>query len=158
MKKLLFPMLASILALSCLGLIACGGGQKEEAARESTPGTETTSPEEKTTSGTLSWDDMPIYPGADTDKRTWTFMDMEDGARSETRPYWTEDSFDMVSKFYKLQMPKNGWDQVMWTGVETMAQGIFGKNNDQESAQVIIADKGDGKIAINLTKVTGLNK
>jgi len=92
--------------------------------------------------GGFTWDDMPIYPGATTDKRAWTSISQGE-LRSESRPYWTGDSLDDVAHFYKSEMPKNGWGQVMWTQTGEMAMGIYGKNNDQDIAQVIIADKAD---------------
>ena len=75
-----------------------------------------------------------------------------------TDPYWTEDSFAKVVDFYKSEMPKNGWAQIMSTDTEEMVMGVYGKNNDQDGAQVIITDKGEGETAIQLTRLTGLSK
>ena len=161
MKKLTSLMLVFILALSCVSLVACGSGEKEEARPETVPTAEREAkpspmPEEKPASGGLTWDDMPIYPGADTDEEIWSSMSEEGGAQRETRPYWTEDSFDKVVDFYKSEMPKNGWDQMMWTDAGELANGVYSKNNDQDGAQVVITDNREGETAIQLTRLTGL--
>ena len=103
--------------------------------------------------GDFTWDDMPTFPGSDTDESTWISISQGQGLKSETRSYTTDDGFDKVVEFFKAEMPKNGWNQIMWTAAGPVANGMFGKNDDQDIAQVMIADEEDEGIRIQLTRM-----
>ena len=101
----------------------------------------------------LTWDDVPTYPGVDTDESAWTTTSAADGFQSETRTYVTSDSADQVAVFYKSEMVANGWDQAMWTGSGDVETGIFTKNSDQNVAQIMIMEEGDQGTRIQVTRI-----
>ena len=148
MKKVISLALVLVVLLSCIGLVACN----EEEGTEPTPsGNEVPSPSvgesAQPASGGFTWDDMPVYPGATTDKEKWFSINNSDvliPIISESRPYETNDSLKAVADFYKSEMPKNGWDQIDWTqGDEANADGKFVKNDYQDRADVRLKDMGD---------------
>ena len=101
----------------------------------------------------INWDDMPTYPGADTDERSWVTISEGEGFQSETRIYVTSDSADKVADFYKSEMPRNGWDQVMWTSAGDVENGIYGKNGEQDVAQIMIMEEEEQGTQIQLTRI-----
>ena len=101
----------------------------------------------------LTWDDVPTYPGVDTDESTWTTTSAAEGFQSETRTYITSDSADQVAAFYKSEMVANGWDQAMWTSSGDVENGIFTKNSDQNVAQIMIMEEGDQATRIQVTRI-----
>ena len=150
MKSVVSLTLVLVILLSCIGLVACNEVEKEGTASPSS-GNEAPSPpvEEpaQLSSGGFTWDDMPVYPGATTDKEKWFSINNSDvliPIISESRPYETNDSLKAVADFYKSEMPKNGWDQIDWTqGDEANADGKFVKNDYQDRADVRLKDIGD---------------
>ncbi len=100
-------------------------------------------PSTSSSEGGFTWDDMPIYPGAETEEMAWVSLDLGDGMKSESRIYTTSDSLDDVVDFYKSEMPKNGWGDTMFIHVGDMASGMFAKNGGQDIGQVIISVGGD---------------
>ena len=121
MKKLICLMMILILGLCSLGIAACDGGDDDEEAtseataaatsEETGEATEeateqpTEDPTEdatsKPTSGGFTWDDMPVYPGAEEDKDALNVAGASEEGRMEWRHYKTTDSFNEVVEFYK---------------------------------------------------------
>jgi hypothetical protein len=155
MKKIaLILMMISILALVSLG--ACGGNGGDEETSQSTAATTT----EKTTTqetsnggggGGLTWNDMPIYGGADQiQKGSWSIPAEEgDYSKVEWRYYETGDDVGDIVDFYKDKMPDNGWSEMMWMDVEDVAYGMYTKNNEEDAAMIwMMAEEGDTVIAL----------
>lgn len=164
MKKisLLFVGIA-VLALVLVG--ACGGDGDDEtsaaqtSAQTSNPTTQPSSSEPETTTtessgsngGGLTWNDMPIYGGADQiQKGSWSIpADEGDYSKVEWRYYETGDSIEDVVDFYKDKMPDNGWQEMMWMDVMEAAWGFYTKNNEKDGAYVwMMEDEGNTVIAL----------
>ena len=101
----------------------------------------------------LTWDDVPTYPGADTDESAWMTTSAGESLQSETRIYVTSDSTDDVAAFYKAKIVANGWDQAMWTSSGDVENGIFTKGSEQNVAQIMIMDQGDQGTTIQVTRI-----
>ncbi|MDY6912140.1 MAG: hypothetical protein SVM79_07300 [Chloroflexota bacterium] len=93
------------------------------------------------TPGEFTWDDMPVYPGAETDEMSWTSVQSAD-FQMGIRIYTTNDSVDDVADFYRSEMPQNGWDENMFMQAGGMVTGVFTKNADLVGATVIIESDG----------------
>lgn len=161
MKKisLLFTVIA-VLALVIVG--ACGGDAGEEETTATTTAATTTTTTSTTTApqttqpsnggdGGLSWNDMPIYPGADQiQKGSWS-IPAEEGEYSkvEWRYYETGDDLDDVVDFYKDKMPDNGWEEMGWFDMQEMAWGLYVKNNEKDAAYVwMMEEEGQTVVAL----------
>ena len=162
MKKISLIFIGiSILALVLVG--ACGGDNGEEetttaaattttsAAATTTGAAATTTPPQTTQpsnggggGGDLTWDDMPIYPGADQIQEFSISMPMEDEEYSEVewRYYECDASVEDVVDFYKDEMPDYGWEEMMWMDMSEIAYGMYMKNNEEDAAMVWIAAEG----------------
>ena len=157
MKKLLLLLLVVALVLGCNGLIACGSYEKEAAESRETE-EETKETEEEEEAGTVSagdgltWKDMPVYSGArEIAKGAWAIppADEEDWSEVEWRYYEVNDSSGDVTKFYKSEMPENGWDEIMWMDAGEMSWAFYQKNNEQDGAMIwVTADNGNAIIAM----------
>ncbi|HEY98519.1 MAG TPA: hypothetical protein G4O16_10125 [Dehalococcoidia bacterium] len=157
MKKvsLVFAVLA-VLSLVVVG--ACGGdnGTQETTKPSSSQTTQPTSAPQSTQpsnggGGGLTWNDMPVYGGADQIQRgTWSIpADEGDYSKVEWRYYETGDDLDDVVNFYKDKMPDNGWTEVMWMDAGDVAWGMYMKNNEKDAAYVwMMAEGGDTVIAL----------
>ncbi len=166
MKRLISLTLVLILALGCLGLVACGGGQKEEADTTteamSTPEQEgkAAPPEQKTGSGGCTWADMPMYPGAEKADQYFNGVTTTPEEYTESHTYTTGDALGKVAAFYQAQMPKKGWYQDKWMDVEmtkaewTCQRGVYSMRDGQDAAIVKVTDKGEGMIYISLKVVS----
>ena len=142
--------------LGCIGLVACGGGDGETtppANGETAPPSngETAPPSE----GGLTWNDMPVYPGANRiQEMTWTIPSEEgEWTKIEWRYYETGASISTVTDFYKSQMPGNGWEEMFWMEMEEMQWGYYSKNNEQDVAWVWVGSE-EGKTVISLMRAT----
>ena len=127
MKKSISIILVALVMLGCISLIGCRGGT-------TTPG------------GELNWDDMPVYAGASqTDKGNWVLPpEDKDWLRVEWRYYRfadTVNSVDMVSMFYRNEMPKNGWHENAWLDIQETSWGAFSKNDDRDDAIIWISSE-----------------
>jgi hypothetical protein len=162
MKKLtLIFVIIAVLSLLMVG--ACGGnGDNEEitTSQTSKPTTKptTTEPEITTTEssnggggGDLTWDDMPVYGGADQiQKGSWSIPADEGGySKVEWRYYETGDSVSDVIDFYKDKMPDKGWEETMWMDMQEVAWAYYMKNNEKDGAMIwIAAEEGETVIAM----------
>ncbi len=144
MNKLMSLVLTVVMVLGSVSLIACGGGGEEGGTTpppsegETAPPKDTAaipaggigppptpeemappSSEEEVTppsGGGFTWNDMPVYPGADQIQKGSRIIPSGYGkgpGRNYIHPEWryyeTRDSAEKVIAFYKSQMPGKGW-------------------------------------------------
>ena len=145
MKKVmpLLLILFSMLGFSCL--VACGGGS---GIPSSVAG--------------LNWDDIPVYAGAkQIQEATWAIPPTEgDWSKVEWRYYRMDDDVNemtenvrMVTMFYKMEMPKNGWKEIEQMQTQDMSWGYYAKNNEKDGATVWIGND-DGKAVFAIMRAT----
>jgi hypothetical protein len=160
MKKVISLVLVLVIMLGCVGLTACGGEKGEGVGTTPPTNGEPTAPAEKETpssGGGLTWNDMPVYPGANQiTKGTWTIPPAEEGdySKVEWRYYETGDSASDVAAFYKSQMPSKGWEEIGWMEMQDMSWGIYNKNNEEDAAMVWTGSGEEGKTVIALMRAT----
>ena len=137
MKKAISLVLVLIMVLGCASLVACGGGGGGGETPPSVDG--------------LSWDDIPIYAGAEQiQKGSWAIPPVQgDWSKIEWRYYRINGEVNdvamevemkrMVTMFYKMEMPKNGWQEIERTETQDMSWGYYSKNNGQDGAIVWVS-------------------
>ena len=89
--------------------------------------------------GGQTWEDIPVYPGANQVANIAGEIPPPAGDWSEMkwRYYETNDTVVQVADFYKSQMPNNGWEQSQWIdGGESMSFGFYEKSNGQDGAMI----------------------
>lgn len=159
MKKIISLVLVVVMMLGCVGFIACGGGETETAPpteeEDVTLPTEEGEPTELLPSGAVTWNDMPVYTGANRiQEMTWTIPPAEgEWVKLEWRYYETRDSVSEVAAFYKSQMPAYGWGEQFWyvmeVEMEEMQWGWYTKNNEQDVAMIWIGfEEGETGFAL----------
>ena len=125
MKRLTLIILAALIILGGIAFTGCRDG--------------TTSP-----GVVINWDDMPLYAGASqVDKGNWTLPpEIGDWAALEWRYYKFDDtvnSVEMVTMFYRNEMPKNGWTENVWMETAGASWGAFSKNGERDNAIIWIS-------------------
>ena len=149
--KRISPILVVIAVVALVLVGACGGENGEEettAAATTTTAAATTTTQTTQPSngggGGLTWNDMPIYGGADQiEEFSMSFSpDDADYSEFEWRYYETGADVEDVIDFYKDEMPDNGWDETMWLDAGEVAYGLYMKNNEKDAAMVWIAAEG----------------
>jgi hypothetical protein len=165
-----------------LALAACGGGGDNEeedngdGGRETPAATKTVEADEtaqatktpkatKTTEpsgdgGGASFEDIPVYPGADK-VGDWEGdyslpllgedLDVEDYEGNSWAEYETDDSADDVIDFYRDKMPDNGWNEERWwdtSFVEDVGWGSYTRDGGDRAAWVFITGTEDDKTQI----------
>ena len=119
LKKSISLFIVLLLVLGCIGFVACGGGEEngeEEAANgeEEAANGDADLPEDDDSapSGTLTWGDIPTYPGASqVQKGSWGIpAEQGEWSKVEWRYYETGDSADDVA----------GWRYDVLYGVKTI--------------------------------------
>ncbi len=155
MKKCLSLLLVFILALSLVSFSACGGGDENEETPTPSAAEPAETPEEEpvkvSSTGELSWKDMPVYSGAkQIQKGSWSIPAADgDYSKVEWRYYESKHSPETISAFYKDKMPDNDWEEMGWMEVADMSWGLFNKNNENDAAMVWVAlDDGNSVIAM----------
>jgi cytochrome c553 len=163
-------VLITVVIVSCFGFIACGKKtptttqaetitttQKPLTTTAETSAPATTTPVQ-TVLGGLTWNDMPVYPGAvAVSEMTMNFPADEenDWTKSEHRVYETSDDVAAVSDFYEAQMPANGWEEMMTMNTGEASMYNYTKNNEQDGAYIwIVTDEDEGKTVIQMTRGT----
>ena len=149
--KRISPILVVIAVVALVLVGACGGENGEEettAAATTTTAAATTTTQTTQPSngggGGLTWNDMPIYGGADQiEEFSMSFSpDDADYSEFEWRYYETGADVEDVIDFYKDEMPDNGWDETMWLDAGEIAYGLYMKNNEKDAAMVWISTDG----------------
>ena len=138
MKIVLSLALALIMVLSCISLVACGD-DKENGAPPPSDGGEARPP------SIVTWEDIPLYPGAEqAQKGSWAIPpEQGEWSNVEWRYYETGASTDEVASFYKSQMPGNGWEEMMWMEAQGVAWAYYTKNGEENGAMFwVSSDEG----------------
>lgn len=127
--------------------------------QETQAGEQGAQPQGEETVGGFTWNDVPLYPGAEKDEEA---LDMggtsNEGVRMEVRHFQTNDGFDKVVEFYISQMPESGWEDTQWFDQQQTTEGwsvskaVFGKNDWHDSATIEITDKGQGTVYLTLLR------
>lgn len=161
MKKVISGALILVLLLSCLLVTATSCGNSNETSSSSNPTTSATQSSAPTTassaSGSLSWNDMPIYGGAtEIQKANWSIPPSNDSdyAKMEWRYYEVKASIDEVASFYKQQMPAKGWSEQGWMETPEMNWGMFNRNDEKDAAMVWVSAGDEDKSNIALWRAT----
>jgi len=160
LKRVLSLILVMVLALGCIGFVACGSAEdkeEEETAAEAEEEEAVAEEEEEEESSAvsngdgISWNDMPIYSGAkQIVKGAWMIPPAEgDWSKVEWRYYESGDTADDITDFYRSKMPDIGWQETMWMDAGEMSWAFYQKNDEQDGAMIwITADNGDSVIAL----------
>jgi len=112
MKNLLhFAFLLIITAM-----FACGGDAENDEATEidNTVKNDETKNEDQSTSGTFSWDNIPVYTGAVLESTEDCPAKWAECEICEHRIYVTDDDPTDVCNFYKEAMQKKGWKKIVF--------------------------------------------
>ena len=112
MKK----MLHLTFLLGFITMFSCGGDveNKNSADIEDSGSREETTTENRATISGFSWDNIPIYPGAALDEETDCPAKWADCKICQHRVYITYDSPNEVCDFYGKEMPKMGWEKIVF--------------------------------------------
>ena len=155
--------LALVIALGGIVLSGCGGSQEGNTdAPAVVPEEEVSGVDEAAATATPSdgsfWGDVPVYAtAAQLQQAAWSIppQDDEEYEKVEWRYYElpAAHSVQMVSSFYKMEMPKNGWQQMMEMEEEDVAVLFYTKNNEDDAAYVWAASE-DGKTVFALMRAT----
>ena len=159
-RKAWLLIVISVLALVFVG--SCGGNGGDDKTTQTTKATTTeqTTTKETTTKetsngggsgGGFTWNDVPIYGGADEIQEFNISIPPDEGeySRVEWRYYETGDDIDNVVNFYKDKMPDNGWEEMMWMDAGEIAYGMYMKNNEADAAMIWVStDNGDTVIGL----------
>lgn len=144
MKKVMPLLLILLMMLGFSWLVACGGGSESPSSVAG-----------------LNWDDIPVYAGAkQIQEANWTIPPTEgDWSKVEWRYYRMDDvnemteNVRMVTMFYKMEMPKNGWKEIEQMQTQDMSWGYYTKNNEKDGATVWIGND-DGKAVFAIMRAT----
>ena len=159
MRKTISLIVVLVMALGCVGFIACGG--RGESEMPPPDGGATPAPDEEValpSIGGFTWDDMPVYAGAEQiQELNWTMPPEEgDWANVEWRYYTMNDDLNdvsQVSMFYKNEMPKNGWQSMGQVEAQDISYSYYSKNNEKDGAFVWIG-YDEGKTVFGLMRAT----
>ena len=163
MKKTALFFLMLVLVFGCAGMTGCGSGTEGNAQ----PTPDTVQEEEQESSDTQQtsqsaggamWDDMPVYATAmQLQEASWSILPQDDAdyEKAEWRYYElpSAHSVEMVAMFYKMEMPKNGWQQMMEMEVQDVSMFFYTKNDENDAAYVWVASE-DGKTVFALMRAS----
>ena len=151
MNKAIALLFVVVAAASCAGLAGCGstrGGETAAPPAQEEEAAPAESEEEEAMPGVvnLKWGDIPVFATAEqTQKGGWAIPPAEgDWSSVEWRYYRMPDEMNSVvevGRFYKNEMPKNGWQETMWLEVEDMIMSYYNKNGERDGAAVWIGSE-----------------
>jgi hypothetical protein len=156
MKRTALFVLMLLVVFGCAGMTGCGSGGEEDAqptpdiAQEEQEEEQESSSEQQASqsAGGFMWDDVPVYAtAAQLQNASWSIPPQGDAdyEKAEWRYYELPSAHDvgMVAMFYKMEMPKNGWQQMMEMEVQDVAMSFYTKNNEADAAYVWVASEDD---------------
>jgi len=150
-KRAIALVLVSVMAFSCVGLIACGDGEEGGTTQPDNGGTTQTASEDGSSSN-----DIPVYPGANQTIDTGSItipVDEDEWSEMEWHYYATGDSVNKVVSFYQSEMPDSGWQEMGWMNMGLMTGGTYTKNNEQDVAMVRVGSE-EGRTIIIIMRAT----
>ena len=165
MKKFISIILMLVLMASCVTMVACGGGDDDGdlpgfPTADSSPDARPSPADTAGTSGDFTWDDIPVYPGADREEEFSMSMggggEYGDFERIEYRYYSTGDDPDEVGDFYKDKMPDKGWTEVMIMDMGEVSFGYWEKDGGDTGAYIGAAED-DGDTMLWMWRGTGID-
>jgi len=119
MKKSTSLKVMLFLLLGCIIVLILSGGEKRRTftAIISSPKASQSATNGEVPSRSLSWDELPVYPGVSLVKRAVTTPIIEmvksEYEKVDHRYYNTADSEGQVASFFLTEMPRKGWSKVM---------------------------------------------
>jgi len=150
MKAKLYFMVIALLSALAITFAACSGGgdvNNGTAPKDAGQGTTEIQPPP---GGALTWDDVPIYAAAEQiQKGNWSIPPAQgDFSKVEWRYYELDGANDvaMVTRFYKMEMPKNGWQETNWMEAGGMSWALYHKNGEENVAMIWIGTSEDKTI------------
>jgi hypothetical protein len=170
LKKIAYLLLAVVIIIGSFGLVACGGEEDGDTSQPSSSQTQTSPPESSQTTsppetsqtsspasgGGMTWDDVPVYPGADQVlEQSWAIPPAEEEwSEMEWKYFESGDSISDITEFYKDKMPDNGWEEMFFMDAAGgFAMGMYMKNNEKDGA-MIWAGENQGKTGFALMRGT----
>ncbi len=126
MKKVISLVFSLAIMLGCIGVTACAGEN-----------------------GGLTWNDIPVYPGAELAmERSWTVLPEEEPwSEVEWRYYLAGDKYSVseIASFYESEMPAEGWQDIseMESGVINEALWSYHKLINLYTQVDIVGRMGD---------------
>lgn len=116
-------------------IAGCSGG-KESSTTEKKTTASTTSP---ATSG--EWRDVPLYLGArEKEKFSVTLPSKEELKEIEYKFYESKDKMEKIADFYKLEMPKRGWEGSFLIASD-FANGYYEKKEEKIIATIFLREE-----------------
>ena len=95
------------------------------ATEQEAKGTTTLAPREETAAVALTWEQIPVYPGASLEEE-FTITDNPQYELFERRLYKTQEAPKKVYAFYRDQMPKKGWKSFGHYEMEGLFESTWG--------------------------------
>jgi hypothetical protein len=164
MRRLLVLGLMAALIFSSLGLLACGGGEKqagEESASQETMLAEKESEDESGQVSEAGWKDIPIYSGAErfenemTKRMSAAMTAQGQTGSSRVQFYKSGDDFNKIVSYYRAQMPRKGWEKVT-DKEEEEGWGSMWQKGEQVLVNVSVIRDIDGECGIVIARHEGL--
>ena len=174
MKYVVRWLVVGFVLLSLVGGLACSGDGRRGGNDASSPSGDTdengapssdssSDSADQDSSGVTGtgggfWSDMPVYAAStQIEKGTWSIPPQEDSKyfQVEWRYYELPDGStpDMVARFYQMEMPKHGWQEMMNQEVQGTTMTFFTKNGENDAAYVW-ATIDNGKLVYALMRAT----
>ena len=180
MKKAIYLGLIIILIVSSISLAACGGddegGESPNNQSAATQGDQQSSGEtdnenedqsegggeqhEASGDGSLPWEDIPIYPGAELDVTNPCPPQWEGCQACEKSVYLISEDPVQVCEYYQDEMPNHGWEGNCQIFPEGACSGAWSKEMGNKLAPRVIIGIGqrtrnDETTSISMTLGTG---
>ena len=151
MKDVFRCVFAAIVLLGLVGTLACEGdvgrgGADSSATSAGTDesGDQTSDAEAQDSGSTASfgedfWDDIPVYAASTPiEKGTWSIPPQDDSEYSKVDWRYYElpqgNDPDMIARFYQMEMPKRGWQEMTHVDVEGTSMAFYTRNGGNEAA------------------------
>ncbi len=152
MKRRTLQVVAAILALAVMACSLSGGSADQESA-PSAPESEGGAASE---SGQA---EVPIYPGADQIAEETELPEeyKTNYEKASTQSYTVQADLEEVASFYKEEMPKYGWENIMHIPMGgTSYTSVWQQGNGENGATISIGEWEDGLIHIGIMTAEGL--
>ena len=166
MKDVVWWLVVCIVLLGLFGVAGCGedraqGGEtssspSENSGQSSSPASESSADSAGEGIGTGFWSDMPVYVAStQVQKGTWSIPPQDDSEYTKVEWRYYElpggNAPDMVARFYQMEMPKHGWQEMMNLDAQGTTMTFFTKNSENDAAYVW-ATEDSGKVVYALMR------